>query len=229
MRPGDDRDRDERPRRSWREIDQMRDGSRGRSGDERRPRGAAAEARAKAATQQYLKHADELFAPTNVRARFFTVTGGAAAVGNASITSFANGDVYGPHVVYLCDDGALVTYGVQTTSDDRFAAGAIAFTRFGSPSGNRVGADVIVPAELPSFNPVVPAIAQRPDGALAAVWHQCGPGGDGQDCGVLMQLLRATGSPVGAPRLPLCGPDEATAGRIMAAVRRHQIDLPVAV
>lgn len=60
---GDDRDRDERPRRSWREIDQLRDGSRsGRSDPHQRPRSRAAQARAKAATQSYLKDAAKLFA-----------------------------------------------------------------------------------------------------------------------------------------------------------------------
>jgi 4-hydroxy-tetrahydrodipicolinate synthase len=41
--------------------------------------------------------------------------------------------------------------------------------------------------------------------------------------------LRQLGAPAGAPRLPLCEPDAETAERIMAEVRRHQIDLPVAV
>jgi len=41
--------------------------------------------------------------------------------------------------------------------------------------------------------------------------------------------LGQLGFPVGGLRLPLCGPDEASAVRIMAEVRRHQIDLPVAV
>jgi len=58
---GDD-ERGERPRRSWSEIDKLRDKPRSRS-DERRPRGAAAEARSRAATQQYLKKlGDHLFA-----------------------------------------------------------------------------------------------------------------------------------------------------------------------
>jgi hypothetical protein len=55
-----DDERGERPRRSWREIDKLRDGTSGRR-DEPRPRGAAAEARAKSATQAYLKRAGELF------------------------------------------------------------------------------------------------------------------------------------------------------------------------
>jgi hypothetical protein len=58
---GRDDDRDERPRRSWREIDRMRDGS-GHRPDERKPRGKAAEARSRQATQSYLKQIDGLFA-----------------------------------------------------------------------------------------------------------------------------------------------------------------------
>lgn len=50
---------DDRPKRSWKEIDQMRDGSHRK--DEPRPRGKAAEARAAAATKEYLKEADKLF------------------------------------------------------------------------------------------------------------------------------------------------------------------------
>ncbi len=52
-------DRDERPKRSWREIDRQRD--RPRESHERRPRGAAAEARSRAAAKQYLKHLDGMF------------------------------------------------------------------------------------------------------------------------------------------------------------------------
>lgn len=61
----DDRDRDrdpgERPRKSWREIDRARDGS-GHGPEERRPRGAAAEARSRRAAQEYMKQIDGLFA-----------------------------------------------------------------------------------------------------------------------------------------------------------------------
>jgi hypothetical protein len=56
---GDD---DDRPRRSWSEIDKLRDRPRSRS-DERRPRGAAAEARSSMATKQYLdRMGEQLFA-----------------------------------------------------------------------------------------------------------------------------------------------------------------------
>ncbi len=41
--------------------------------------------------------------------------------------------------------------------------------------------------------------------------------------------LGQLGFPVGGLRLPLCGPDDSTAERIMAEVRRHTIDLPVPV
>lgn len=53
---GDDR---ERPRLSWREIDQRR--SSGHRRDEREPRGPAAEARTVEATAQYLKEIDKIF------------------------------------------------------------------------------------------------------------------------------------------------------------------------
>jgi hypothetical protein len=52
---------DDRPRRSWSEIDRMRDKPRS-SHEERRPRGEKAEARARAATKEYLKGLDGLFA-----------------------------------------------------------------------------------------------------------------------------------------------------------------------
>jgi 4-hydroxy-tetrahydrodipicolinate synthase len=41
--------------------------------------------------------------------------------------------------------------------------------------------------------------------------------------------LSQLGVPVGEPRLPLCAPDGALGERIMAEVRRHEIDVPVAV
>jgi 4-hydroxy-tetrahydrodipicolinate synthase len=41
--------------------------------------------------------------------------------------------------------------------------------------------------------------------------------------------LNQIGFRVGPPRLPLCEPDEATGEKIMAEVRRHHVDLPVAV
>lgn len=60
---GRDRDDGDRPRLSWREIDQLRDSARRRSEAERRPRGAAAEARAREAARQYLSKVDQkLFA-----------------------------------------------------------------------------------------------------------------------------------------------------------------------
>ncbi len=81
MSGGDDRDRDERPRRSWREIDRMRDGAGGRA--ERRPRGAAAEARAGAATEHYLRQMDQKL--------FSKQPGGAAAEQAARAVSEALG------------------------------------------------------------------------------------------------------------------------------------------
>lgn len=50
---------DERPRPSWSEIDRRRE--KGRREDDRRPRGRHAEARARQATQTYLKEIDKIF------------------------------------------------------------------------------------------------------------------------------------------------------------------------
>jgi len=59
-RDGDDRG--DRPKLSWSELDKRRDKPRSHT-NERRPRGAAAEARAASATQSYLKKLDQqLFA-----------------------------------------------------------------------------------------------------------------------------------------------------------------------
>jgi hypothetical protein len=60
---GERDDDGERPKLSWSEIDKRRDRPRTRADREQRPRGAAAEARSRAATQDYLKKAGrELFA-----------------------------------------------------------------------------------------------------------------------------------------------------------------------
>jgi hypothetical protein len=95
---GDD-DRGERPRRSWSEIDKLRDKARTR-GDERRPRGAAAEARSRAATQQYLeKLGRELFAKPG--------KGGAAADRLAGAVRAALGtpELHGACRAYLAELG----------------------------------------------------------------------------------------------------------------------------
>jgi len=75
---GDDRDRYDRP--SWSEIDKRRDGSRSRG--EPRPRGAAAEARSRAASEQYVKEIDKLFSKE---------PGGAEAEGLARAVRDAHG------------------------------------------------------------------------------------------------------------------------------------------
>jgi hypothetical protein len=59
---GDDRDRDERPRLSWSEVDKLRDKARTRR-DDSGSRGPASDPRSRAATQSYLKKLDRtLFA-----------------------------------------------------------------------------------------------------------------------------------------------------------------------
>lgn len=40
-------------------------------------------------------------------------------------------------------------------------------------------------------------------------------------------VLRQLGFAIGAPRLPVVEPDEATGAKVMAELRRHQLDVPV--
>jgi len=67
-------------RRSWKEIDQRRDGA--RQSDERRPRGKAAEERAAQATKEYIKEIDKLFS---------VETGGSEGVALAKAVREAHG------------------------------------------------------------------------------------------------------------------------------------------
>jgi hypothetical protein len=76
-----ERDDDERPRPSWSEIDKRRDRPRARQ-DERRPRGAVAEARARVAAGQYLK---------KVEGRLFSGRGDDAAEGLTRAVHEAHG------------------------------------------------------------------------------------------------------------------------------------------
>ena len=64
MHSGDD----ERPKLSWREIDQRRTGG-GRSRDEQRPRGRWAEAQSRRAAESYVKQLDSMFAKDRGGAR----------------------------------------------------------------------------------------------------------------------------------------------------------------
>lgn len=144
-------------------------------------------------------YADDFFEPTNVRARFFTSTGVAAFAQNGRLTTYTDGDVFGPKVVSIGSNRAMVAYFAQTASDPRLEDGAIVFSRFTSPAGNPEGAPYIVPLEVPGFQPHVPSMVLRDDGAIGAAWHDCGAQGDGQGCGVFVQALRTTGVPVGAP------------------------------
>ena len=76
---------DDRPKRSWSEIDRMRDGARRR--EERGPRGEAAQARARGATEQYLKKLDATVFATGKR-------GGAGgdALGKTLLEARGSGD-----------------------------------------------------------------------------------------------------------------------------------------
>ncbi|RMH44052.1 MAG: hypothetical protein D6689_03575 [Deltaproteobacteria bacterium] len=146
--------------------------------------------------------ADDFFAPANVRARFFRDDGTPASVGNARITTFADGDAFAPKVVALSADTALIAYNVRTGDDPRLAAGALVIGRYAAPNGAAVGGAIIHPFDIqPAFNSTAPALARRGDGVVGAVWSQCGADGDGQGCGVWFRALDPTGLPIGAPAI----------------------------
>ena len=125
---------DDRPRRSWREIDQMRDGTRGRADDvHSRPRGKAEQARLKAASQAYLKDAEKLFANSpggaegkrlaNAMHDAHGTTGLADACREYCA---ALGTPKDPSLLSLlldCDDRNLVLAGIETLQELQAAGG----------------------------------------------------------------------------------------------------------
>jgi len=141
---------------------------------------------------------EDFFGASNVKARFFTASGTPASVGNARITSFTNGDVYGPKVIATDSNRAMVGYSAENPDDPQLADGAVVFARFTSPTGTRDGSPVVQPANLP-FSSIVPSMVRRADGTIGATWHQCGNEGDGQGCGIFAQFMRSSGMPVGDP------------------------------
>ncbi len=144
------------------------------------------------------KHATDFFSTDNVRARFFNDAGNALSAGNGRVTNLTRGDTFAPHVVSVGENLALVGYAVEDPDDPLLVAGAIVFQRIISPSGMPSGPPLVHQVEIPFQRPS-PGIAVRRDGAMAAAWHQCDAAGDGQGCGVFVQQLRATGTPIGLP------------------------------
>jgi hypothetical protein len=93
----------------------------------------------------------------------------------------------------VSDDGFAIAYHASDfdLTNDRV------LLRRASPAGAQIGTDTLI-AEHVAY--ASPAIARRVvDGALAVAWAQCDAGGDGAGCGVLVQLVRPSGLPVGPP------------------------------
>jgi hypothetical protein len=146
------------------------------------------------------RHREETFGDANLRLRFYDSAGLPTSATDGQATSYASGEVSGPHVVGLGAAAAAVAWAVTSPDDPLTVDGAILVGRFGSPRAAATGAQVVLASSLPTDGRVVePVLARREDGVLAVAWPACGVDGDGQACGVTWQALRPTGAPVAQP------------------------------
>jgi hypothetical protein len=129
---------DERPRLSWSEIDKRRDRGGRRDERERRPRGAAAEARSRAAAQSYLKKLDAaLFAkgPAGAQgeplARAVREAHGTPGLADACAAYLA---AYGPP-----RDAALAAFFLDAPRREIVLAGLEGLTALASGGGLEIG------------------------------------------------------------------------------------------
>jgi hypothetical protein len=127
-----------------------------------------------------------------LRGRFLDATATLDA-GDVPVLSVAPGDtLWGPQLTAIAGGWALV-YG-RVTADQTLPMGGYVMRRL-DPTGGQLGLDTVVTQPTPdAFSS--PSVASRADGAIAVAWHGCGTDGDGDGCGVWLQLVRPTGLPV---------------------------------
>lgn len=111
-------------------------------------------------------------------------------------------DVWGPQIIASPDGRFLVAWGHRTFGGGAFDDGAIVVRKIAAPIATQVGFESIAGRGLADsfedrFTRV--AIAADPDGAVLVSWQGCGAGGDDNGCGVIGQLMRDSGLPVGPP------------------------------
>jgi len=116
--------------------------------------------------------------------------------GDVPVLAVGSGDtLWGPQLTAI-DGGWALAYG-WATADQTLPMGGYILRRL-DPAGGQLGLDTIVTQPTPdAFS--APSVARRPDGAIAVAWHNCGTAGDGDGCGVWLQLIRPTGLPVAGP------------------------------
>ena len=132
-------------------------------------------------------------AGSTIRGRFIT---GSSALGVESTVLTTVPDlIWGPELS-PADGGYALVYWHQTAAGP-LAAGGLVLHRLKEGGGDQ-GVETVLATTAPDQISVA-GIAHRSDGALAVTWHDCTAAADGAGCGVLAQVVRPTGLPVGAP------------------------------
>jgi len=134
----------------------------------------------------------------NVFARFFNGAAMPGTIGEVQLTNHnSTATIQAPKVIWNGDQ-AVITWAVIDSGNPDLNEGVMRVAQFTAPSGTRVTPIVtLATGDANFFNLSSPAVTARADGLLAATWANCGSQGDGDGCGILLQLLRTSGLPVG--------------------------------
>ncbi len=138
----------------------------------------------------------------NVYARFFDAAAAPTTAAEIRLTNHStSAAVLAPHVVWN-QGQTVISWGVIDPMNPALNDGVLQIAQYTSPNGSRVAPVVsLATSDGSFFNLSSPALSVRDDGLLVTSWHNCGASGDGDDCGVLLQLMRPSGLPVGNPQV----------------------------
>lgn len=130
-------------------------------------------------------------------ARFFDKTGAPTASQEGQITmTGSGGTAFGARIAASPGHNAVIAWGASVSGA---ASKTGYFVRtFAPPAGAPTGPPTRLTTAIPDMVSA-PDVAVLADGTIGAVWTSCGKSGDGNGCGVFLQVLRATGLPIGAP------------------------------
>lgn len=136
---------------------------------------------------------------SSVRVRFTTTLGRLQPNAQLEIVTYdAFDDVFTPRILSTSDGRYLVAWGYKTFGGGPVDDGAIVVRKIAQPDGSQIGTDSMVARGLAdSFTRF--GFASDDAGAFVVSWQSCGTGGDGNNCGILARMFRATGLPVGEP------------------------------
>jgi hypothetical protein len=133
----------------------------------------------------------------NILARFFDSDAMPVTPAEVTLTPYGTEvAVYGPQVAWAGDSVAVV-WGTFSFDIPKHRNGALFAQRF-AQNGDPVSTEAAL--SLATANEFgAPALARRADGAIAAAWHDCEDRGDGDGCGVFVQIMLPSGLRVGDP------------------------------